>query len=60
MHFDLVVLCKGLLSFLDSFCALDECIRAGELALADLLDVDGVGALRTQAASVSRHIVEEP
>ena len=29
---------------------LDECIRTGELALADLLDMDGVGPLIIQDA----------
>ena len=50
MHLDLVVLCKDLLLFTDLLLALEECIRAGELALADLLDMDGVGPLIIQDA----------
>lgn len=45
MHPDLVVLRKGLLFLPDCLLTLNEPFRTGELALTDLLDMDGVGAL---------------
>ena len=59
MHRDLVLLYKGLLFFAELLLTLDKCIRTDELASANLLDVDGVGALKTQTASANHHIVIE-
>ena len=59
MHRDLVLLYKGLLFFAELLLTLDKCICTDELTSANLLDVDGVRALKTQTVSANHHIVIE-